>query len=500
MKLPRSFRNWISIAGATIALVNFLVIITLLVVTFIFDIGSSYVGLFIYIVLPIILVGGLILIPVGMLIHKRKTDKENGSDSELAWPLFDFNNPRTRNAAFIFVIGTVIFLLFSAVGSYEAFHYTESVEFCGKICHTVMEPEYVAYEGSSHERVSCVECHVGSGADWYVKSKLSGLYQVYSVLFDKYPRPIPTPIHSLRPAQQTCEQCHWPEKFYDPKLRIKRSYLADEQNTEWDIHLQMKTSAEHSALGIAEGIHWHINPEIKIEYIAADEKRANIPWVKYTNLKSGESTIFEDTENKLNQEQLDSLEIRTMDCLDCHNRPSHDYQVPQNFIDKLLVSGEISKDLPDIKSVAMGIFVEDFPTKDSAFNSIELQVNEYYDIMYPELLEVKKVEIQKAIAKIQEGYSKNFFPTMKVSWREYPNHMGHMETNGCYRCHNDQHISKQKKSISRDCNLCHIITAQGTEENMEISNFAAPLEFIHPVNINETWRTDLCSNCHNELY
>jgi nitrate/TMAO reductase-like tetraheme cytochrome c subunit len=486
--------------GATIALLNIVFIILLLIVTFIFDVGSSYIGLFIYIVLPIFLVAGLLLIPIGMWLTKRRLKRLEKSKDELAWPVINFNNQETRNATVIFTIGSLILFIFSAVGSYEAFHYTESVEFCGKLCHSVMEPEYVAYQGSSHERVSCVQCHVGSGADWYVKSKLSGLYQVYSVIMNKYPRPIPTPVRNLRPAQQTCEQCHWPEKFYDRKLRIKRSYLADEQNTEWDIHMQMKTSAQHSALGIAEGIHWHINPDVKIEYIAIDEKRGDIPWVKYTNLKTGETTVYEDSRIKINQAQKDSLETRTMDCLDCHNRPSHDYQVPQNFIDKYIVSGAISKELPDIKSVTMGIFVEDFPTTDSAFTSIKMQINEYYEIMYPELMESKKQEIESAIASIQEGYAKNFFPEMKVNWSEYPNHLGHMETNGCYRCHNDKHTSAKGKIISRDCNLCHDIIAQGTTDNMEISNVIEPLEFQHPIDINEAWRVELCAACHSELY
>ena len=496
MKLPHFFRNWVSIIGASIAIINFVLIILLLFVTFIFDVGSSYIGLFIYMILPTFLITGLLLIPIGMYLTKRKLKRRGDKEELKDWPLIDFNNPGTRNASVIFAVGTLVLLIFSAVGSYEAFHITESVEFCGKLCHTVMEPEYVAYQGSSHERVSCVECHVGNGADWYVKSKLSGLYQVYAVLTNVYPRPIPTPIKNLRPAQQTCEQCHWPEKFYDRKLRLKTSFLSDEQNTQQNIHLLMKTSSDHSAIGLTEGIHWHINSNVKIEYIATDEKRTKIPWVKYTNLKTGETSIFENTENKLEQTEFDSLEVRTMDCLDCHNRPSHNYKSPQNFIDEYMVSGAISKELPYIKSVSLSVLNKDYATTDSAFMAIDAQVKAYYNKKYPDLAKSKKVDIENAIAGIQEGYSKNIFPVMKVKWSEYPNFLGHMESEGCYRCHDEMHSTNEGKFISRDCNLCHSITAQGTADSMVYANISEPLEFKHPEDIDEAWKEMLCTDCH----
>ena len=500
MKLPSSIRNWISITGVVLAIFNLASILSLVILNMFFGFGGSYIGLFIYIVLPGFMITGLILIPIGMRINRRKARKAEKEGKKLNWPVLDFNNIATRNAGIIFIVGTVFLLIISSIGSYEAFHYTESVEFCGKLCHEVMEPEYTTYHGSSHERVACVECHVGSGASWYVKSKLSGLYQVYSVLAKKYPTPIPTPIANLRPARETCEECHWPEKFYDRKLRVEHSFLSDEENTEEIINLQIKTSSKETPNGLEKGIHQHISPDVRIEYKTSLDNRQVIPWVKYTNTKTGESEIFTDSENMLSQEQLDSLETRVMDCLDCHNRPSHNYNAPQNFVDKSMSEGKISKTLPSIKLVAMMALNQDYPTTDSAFTAIQTQVKEFYESSYPEVLENRKSDIDAAIAEIQNGYSKNIFPFMKASWKAYPNNIGHMESDGCFRCHNDRHASGSGKVISKDCNLCHNILAQGTPGNMQYADSLKPLEFKHPVDIDGEWKTEFCSTCHSALY
>ncbi len=500
MKLPSSVRNWISITGFVLAVFNLASILSLVVLNTFFGFGGSYIGLFIYIVLPAFMITGLILIPIGMRINRKKARKAEIDGRQLNWPILNFNNLATRNAATIFIVGTVFLLIISSIGSYEAFHYTESVEFCGKLCHQVMEPEYTTYHGSSHERVACVECHVGSGASWYVKSKLSGLYQVYSVLAKKYPTPIPTPIANLRPARETCEQCHWPDKFYDRKLRIKHSYLSDEENTERIIHLQIKTSSKITTTGLEKGIHQHISPDVRIEYKTSTANRQVIPWVKYTNLKTGESEIYTDGENMLSQEQLDSLETRVMDCLDCHNRPSHNYNAPQNFIDKSMSEGKISGTLPSIKLISMMALNQEYPDRDSAFIAIRKQVTEFYESSYPDILQDRKPDVENAIAEIQNSYASNIFPFMKASWKAYPNNIGHMESDGCYRCHNDRHSTESGKVISKDCTLCHNILAQGTQDNMEYSSSFEPLEFKHPVDIDDAWKTELCSMCHSALY
>ncbi len=500
IKLPQSTQNWISLVGVTIALISFFMIVFLFAISMILDQGNPYLGIVIYIALPTVLVIGLLLIPLGMYI-KIKKEKSGKSVSEKNWPVIDFNNERNRNAFVIFSIGSAIFLLASAVGSYEAFHYTESVEFCGKVCHSVMKPEYVAYQNSPHARVACAECHIGGGADWYVKSKLSGLRQVYAVLVNDFSRPIPTPIKDLRPARETCEECHWPQKFYERKLRIQKHYLTDKDNSEWDITLTMKLGSSLSAFGLQEGIHWHINPDVKIEYKAVDERRQNIPWVKYTNSNTNEVFIYEDANQKFDKRILDSLETRTMDCMDCHTRPSHNYQPPAFFINNAITSGAIPKDLPQIKFAALEIIGKQFQTTEQAMTEIAKYLYTFYKDNYPEIYKNKKELITKAINGIQSEFNKNIFPEMKVRWDAYPNNIGHLEFNGCFRCHNDNHTTDKGKFISKNCNLCHVINAQGPPDKLQLASVNSFLEFRHPGNeVGDKWKEMLCVECHTGLH
>ncbi len=497
LKLPHSTQNWLSIIGATIALISFFMIVFLFVISSIFASTNSYLGLVIYIALPAVMIIGLLLIPLGMYIKSRKDRKAHETGEQEGWPILNLNEPSQRNAFTIFIVGTSILLFASAIGSYEAFHFTESVEFCGKICHETMKPEFTAYSNSPHARVACVECHVGTGAGWYVKSKLSGLYQVYAVTLGTVPKPIETPITSLRPARETCEECHWPQKFYSRKIVTQKHYLADKRNTEWDITLIMKTGAQNSAFGLKEGIHWHINPNVKIEYKASDKKREVIPWVRYTNLETGKVSVYQSSDNDLTPGQLDSLETRVMDCMDCHNRPSHNYKPPAIFINDAMTSGRIPVELPEIKSAALEVVAEEYSSTDSAMTAISDHINKFYMNNYPLEYKSKKELIKKAIAGIQDAFSKNIFPEMKVRWDVYPNNIGHMEFIGCFRCHNDDHSTKNNKVIPKDCNLCHTISAQGPPDRMEVADVNSHLEFRHPgEEDDESWKEMLCVECH----
>lgn len=496
MRLPKSFYSWTTITGAVLASISFLLIVFTLLINFLFPSeGGDYLGLFTFIILPVFLIIGLILIPVGTL-RKMKKDRQRAVQREVKFPVVNLNDAQQRMVVFIFLIGTAIFLLLTALGSYQVFHYTESNEFCGTLCHSVMDPEYVTYHNSAHARVRCVECHVGSGADWYVKSKLSGMYQVYSVLTNAFATPIETPIHNLRPAQETCERCHWPQQFYDPKYVTKKHYLADEENTEWNIRLLMKTGADHSALGLTEGIHWHINSDVSIEYTSSSWKRDTIVEVKYTNKSTGITRVYRNDEAP---EASSASMTKTMDCLDCHNRPSHDYLSPSHFIDNAIAAGEISTDIPEIKSLAMGILVKDFPTVDSAMSYISYKINAYYQENYEDFMTENADVMNQAIMAIQDGYKENIFPFMKAKWSAYPNFLGHVESMGCFRCHNNNFISDDGRFISKECTLCHSIKAQGPTGDIEYAHPDSALIFNHPYEMTD-WQEMACFECHQELF
>lgn len=495
MRLPSSFKNWVSLAGAMIALISLFMIVFLFTVTVIMEKQAAYLGLLVYILLPGFLIAGLLIIPLGIYL-KIRSEKRAGVCDMPGWPRIDLNEPHQRNATFLFIVCTIFLLFLSAVGSYNAFEYTESVAFCGTLCHVVMEPENVAHKNSPHAKISCVACHVGPGVDWYVRSKLSGLYQVYAVASNNFPRPIPTPIENLRPARAVCEQCHWPQKFYAQQYLVRTHYLQDQQNTRWDIGLALKIGPPEIGGGYPSGIHWHVNPQVKIEYAAADEKRETLPWVRYTDLETGKVKVFQSTDAPMKAGTPAGENVRTMDCLDCHNRPSHRYRSPNDYIDLAITAGELSPDLPELKATATQLCAKSYKTSEEAALSIRQGLATLYQKRYPKIWASRQAEIEKDIAVIQQAFARNAFPAMRVNWSAYPDHIGHLESNGCFRCHDGQHRTDSGEVISHNCNLCHLIVDQGSPGSREYASTHKPLEFQHPVDIGGEWRETLCAECH----
>jgi len=341
----------------------------------------------------------------------------------------------------------------------------DSVNFCGTTCHTVMAPEYTTYQNSPHSRVECVECHIGPGAGWFVRSKLSGLRQVFAVTFHTYSRPIPSPVKYLRPARETCEQCHWPQRFTGDKFLVNTSYKDDEKNTPQTDVLLLKVGGRTWQGSV--GIHGHhLADNARIRYISTDPERQTIPAVYYTD-DQGKTTEFISSDAKPTQQQLDKGEHRVMDCVDCHNRPTHVFELPENAVDKQMSLGRISPDLPFIRKKAVEVLKVNYPTREIAKQSIRDEINNFYRTNYATLYETRRTLVQQAGEEVSAIYLRNIFPDMRLTWGSHPNNLGHNDSPGCFRCHDGSHTSADGQTITNDCSACHQVLAAG-EENPKI--------------------------------
>jgi nitrate/TMAO reductase-like tetraheme cytochrome c subunit len=490
---PTSFYNLITLIGTAIAVISFGLILFLILLETMSGTPKPYMGVIAFVILPAILIIGLMIAVVGIIREHRR--ERLGKPHGLHLPQIDMNKPSHRRAFMLFGGGTILLLLFSAFGSFKAYEHTDSDQFCGQSCHTVMEPEYTAYQFSPHARVGCVKCHIGPGADWFVRSKISGSYQLYAVAFDKFPRPIPTPIENLRPAQETCEQCHWPKHFYSEKQHVNTYFTSDEQNTRWTLDLLMKIGGGNIEAGPTSGIHWHMNIANEVTYAASDSQRQVIPWVRIKG-PDGKLETYRTSDNPISDEELAKLKTRRMDCIDCHNRPTHIYHPGARSVNHVMALGWIDPKLPNVKSTAVASLENAYSSKQAAQDSIKLLIEEYYKTNYPDIARSMKASIDRTVAEVQNIYSRSYFPEMRVDWKKYPDNIGHMYYKGCFRCHDGKHISESGKVLSRDCNACHTILAQQfARDTLRLS--LGGVEYHHPSDIGDAWKETNCSDCHN---
>ena len=481
-------RNPVSLAGVALAVVSLANIFIFVIIDQIGGKPSPYVGILAYIVSPTFLVLGLLLMLAGFLLERRK-----GVTATTSYPRLDLNDPSQRSAVISFMTFLVVFVMVSVAGSYKAYEFSESVGFCGQVCHTAMRPEYTAYQVSPHARVACVECHVGTGATWFVKSKVSGSRQLFAVVFNTYPRPIPTPVHNLRPAQETCEQCHWPKKFYGGQLKVFTHYAADEKNTPLEIRMIIKTGGGDPATGAPEGIHWHMNIGNKIDYVAADDKRQVVPYIRVEDLQ-GRVTEYYAKDSTLGKDQIAKADKHHMDCVDCHNRPAHVYVPPDEAVDQSLLGRRLDASLPFIKQEAVTLLTGTYSTTDDAMHGIASRLQGFYESKYPDVAKAKTLEIRTAVTEVQEIFKRTTFPEMKLNWQTHPNNLGHFYYTGCFRCHDGQHVSADGKVVSRDCNQCHTLLSE-SEGSTSLAAAALPT-FKHPVDLGDLTQVS-CADCHS---
>lgn len=419
---------------------------------------NPYLGILWLVVLAVFL-AGLILIPVGMYFRRLRL-RRLGMAANQPFPPLTLASPELRRLLWFIVGATFANVVIAGQLTYSAVNYMDSDRFCGQVCHTVMQPEHVAYQQSPHARVSCVQCHIGPGASWFVKSKLSGMGQVIAVVAHTYPTPIPSPVENLRPARETCEQCHWPQRFTGDKMVVHTEFSDDQPNTKLTTVLLMKIGGK--TWKGTSGIHGaHLEDAARIEYIATDPKRQVIPQVIYTGA-DGKQTVYTSADAKLTPEQLARGERRTMDCMDCHNRPTHIFQLPERAVDDAMAAGRISPSLPYVKKQAVATLKRDYPDAAMAQREIAAQLSDVYKNTGQD-----PAVVANAIAAVQAIYSSNVFPEMKVTWGTYVNNLGHMDSPGCFRCHDGNHASPDGRMIANDCSTCHELPAM-EEKNPKI--------------------------------
>jgi NapC/NirT cytochrome c family protein len=445
-------RNPLSLAGAVIVTFS----ATIFLFVFLLDLfgmhANPYMGIVFFLILPGFFMAGLVLIPLGIYLERRR--RSRGLPPR-TWPRIDLNEPGHRRAATIVAVLTIVNILIVSLAAYRGLEFMDSPQFCGQVCHTVMQPEFAAYQDGPHSKVRCVECHIGPGASWFVKSKLDGTRQVIAVMRGTYSRPIASPVHNLRPARDTCEQCHWPEKFHGDKVEVVREYANDEKNTESVTRLMVHVGGGSERLGIASGIHWHMNVANRIEYVATDEKRQTIPWVRLTDRQGN---VREYKVADVTQEQIDRGERREMDCMDCHNRPSHPFSAsPDRAVDGAMARGEIARDLPFARREAVEALRVAYPDQDAADRQIAERLRGFYGKNYAALAASHGNELDQFVRAAQRLYGRNVFPKMSVGWGTHENNLGHVDSPGCFRCHDDNHKTADGRVIRQDCDLCHEI-------------------------------------------
>ncbi len=467
------FRNWLSLIGALISAGSVFSVLFLFAISVFVPHSNPYTGILVFLVAPVFFFLGVALIIFGLWMEHRQ--KPGALSLKV-----DLTRPRDRKLLGVFIAAGLVFLLASAIGSYRTYDYTDSVVFCGTACHVPMKPEYTAYLQSPHARVACVECHVGPGPEWYVKSKLNGVHQLFDVVLNRVPRPIETPLNNLRPARETCEQCHWPQRFIGGLDRTYYHYLSDETNTPFAVRLYLKVGGGQLN-GSMSGIHWHVSPNFKVQYIATDTQRQNIPWVQVTDAASGKTTVFKEANF---HDDPAKYTMRTMDCIDCHTRPSHRFLSPDDAVDAAMSAGLLDRSVPWLKSNVVATLVAPYQTTDEAIQKISTTLH----AIYP-----KQAGMDGDVAAARQIYEENFFPEMKTDWRVHPDNIGHKLSPGCFRCHDGNHTTEDgKKVISADCNLCHVILTQGSGQQLQQLN-AAGNDFFH---IDSVYTVPDCASCH----
>ena len=436
--LPSAMRNPVSLIGVAVTTAMAVVFLLLLTLEFTGQLTNPYAGLLVFVAVPFVFVLGLMLIPIGIWRQHRRVAAGYAADD---WPVVDLRLPRTRSVIVGVALLTIVNLFIVSLAGFGAVHHMESTEFCGQTCHTTMEPEWKAHQASPHSKVACVKCHVGPGAAGFVEAKAAGTRQLWHVIINNVQAPVEAPVHSMPPARETCFGCHSGAGHQGDRLKVVRDYADDETATETATTLQMKVGGVKPA----SGIHWHVAQQI--EYIATDRERQTIPYVKFTD---GNGKVKEYAADGVTKEQLAQGERRSMDCMDCHNRPAHTFDPsPERAVDVAIANGSLPRTLPFARREAVAALKDEYASGDEAQRGIDARLRKAF------ASHASDPALARTVSAVQDIYARNVFPAMKVKWATYPNNIGHTFFNGCFRCHDDNHKASDGSVIKQDCESCH---------------------------------------------
>ena len=466
--------NWLARIGAGVTTASFVAFSFVELLRATGGITNPYFDLVLFLALPPLFVGGLLLVAWGWWLFRRQQRRLGISEEELLRRRFgeDITRPGRFGSKLMAVVAalTAINLAVLGGGMFQMHEHMQQATFCGTTCH-VMKPEWTAYQDSPHRSVPCVECHVGEGMDALVASKVRGMQQMWEHAAGIYHRPIPTPVHTLSPAQETCGRCHAPEYDVGRQLRVKQRFALDEANTPTFSTVELKVGAGDGQRGV---IHWHAARQVRVDFEPADERRTQVRWVEVR--QGGKVRRF------VNQRLAPAgaaggLPVRRMDCTDCHNRAAHVYQSPEAAVDELIARGAIDSELPYVKAKALDALTRDYPSRAVAAQRIEATLTGYYDHHYPDLPPRKRARIDEAVRALVAVHSRNVHPQMRVEWGAYPSLNGHPAPGqGCFRCHSPDLVDEQGRAPAHECTTCHSILADGSPEPFAFQRALPPTD------------------------
>lgn len=445
-----ALRHPLAVFGLGLTTASGLLFLALFALDVLGFISNHYVGLVSYAALPALFLIGLLAIAVGV----RRSRK--GSHSP--WPRIDLNQPVQRRVLGVLLLATLGNVVILSMGTYGGVQYMETDAFCGQVCHTVMQPQFTAHLGGPHARIECVACHVGPGAGSFIDAKVSGSQRLLAVATGRYARPVRQQRGQGAATRETCERCHWDELPHGDQPTIVREYASDEVNSELSTRLRLHVGGGGEQMGDTFGSHWHADPANQVEYVALDQMAAEIPYVRVT----AGGTVREyraegaDGFEGVDEDSLAEGVRRRMDCLDCHNRSAHAFPAsPERAVDEALGRGAMSRELPFIRREALRLLTEGAENGEQARAEIATALNSFYQREYATLATSRPDAVVEAVGAVQALYDRTRFPEMEVGWGTYPNHLGHTDSPGCFRCHDGLHVADDGSTIRQDCELCH---------------------------------------------